>query len=390
MTLSSQASQPYTASYIMEWGDKDTIAIETFTLYKNQLYGKTVHGFPENYVRHFDIEYGENGSINNLNYLYNDIENTSLPINTKTGLLPFRFSANVHHGLLDFKIWKKPKTDEDPKNKNERKSFTRIIQESDSFHFNGDWIPIVSQFEWLVNWFLKQGKEKIEGLKFVNAYIGVHELQLERIDKNHIRFWSNISEEIEIYIDDNGRIKTIDAIGSVWNLKIHRTKPVDIEQYTERYKNRPIMGNPSPRDVISKKIGETNITVDYGRPSKRGRQIFGNVVPYNKIWRTGAGAATTISFDKDISFGDKRVLAGKYNVYSLPTENAFTLILNSNLDAWGSVYLPEYDVAQLAMKKSKSSELVDKFMFEIIDKGRKGVLKLSWEATVAELGFDLH
>jgi hypothetical protein len=115
--ICSQDSTPYTAGYIMEWGDKDTIAIETFTLYNNQVYGKAIHGFPDNHVRHFYIEYNQNGSINDLTYMYNDIANTSLPIDSETGMLPLWFSAKLYHGLLDCKILEKTKPDSDLKKK---------------------------------------------------------------------------------------------------------------------------------------------------------------------------------------------------------------------------------------------------------------------------------
>lgn len=378
----AQNTKPYTASYIMEWGNKDTIAIETFTLYENQIYGKTVHGFPENYVRHFDIEYDKTGSILELNYLYNDVVNTSLPIDSKTGYLPFRFSAKLSNGLLVFKSLKEVNPEI-----NQKRSTgpTRVVHRTDGYHFNGDWIPIIAQFEWLVSWFLEQDKQKVEGLKFINAYVGVHDLQLERIDKNHIRFWSNISEAIEIYLDDNGRVEKIDGIGSVWNLNIHRIEPVDIEKYTYRFKNRPTIGNPSPHEVVSSNIGGSTIEIDYGRPSMRGRKIFGNIVPYGEIWRTGAGPATTISFDQDVYFEDQKIKAGKYNVYSCPTQDSFTLIFNSKLDAWGSVHLPEFDVARLPMKLSHSHNKTEKFTIDLIDKGGKGILKLSWENIVAEI-----
>ncbi|MFH6605062.1 DUF2911 domain-containing protein [Maribacter algicola] len=382
--LVGQNKEPYTASYIMEWGNKDTIGIETFTLYKNQIYGKAVHGFPENYVRHFDIKYDTvNGSIRELNFLYNDVANTSLSIDSKTGFLPYRFYAKLNDGLLDFKSLQKGSKENDS-------GLTRIVHQTDGYHFNGDWIPIIAQFEWLVSWFLEQDKEKIGGLKFINAYVGLYDLQLERINKKHIRFWSNISESIELYLNDDGRIENIDGIGSVWNLNIHRVDPVDIEHYTDRFKDRPTIGDPSPYETISATIAGAAIEIDYGRPSIRGRKIFGNIIPYGEIWRTGAGAATTISFDKDIVFGDQKVKAGKYNVYSLPTEDTFTLILNSNLDAWGSVHLPEFDVARVSMKLSKTSKKSDKFTIEVIEMGKKGMLRLSWENTISEISFTLN
>ena len=74
----------------------------------------------------------------------------------------------------------------------------------------------------------------------------------------------------------------------------------------------------SPRAKISQKVGLVNIKLDYSRPSKKGRAIFGNIVPLNQIWRTGANQATTISFSDDVKINNQFVKAGEYHVYSVP------------------------------------------------------------------------
>ena len=88
----------------------------------------------------------------------------------------------------------------------------------------------------------------------------------------------------------------------------------------------------SPHETVTGK----NITVKYGRPYKKGRDIFGKLVPYDKVWRCGADSATTISFAKDAKFGGKAVKAGTYNLFVIPTEKAWTIILNSELGQWGA------------------------------------------------------
>ena len=97
----------------------------------------------------------------------------------------------------------------------------------------------------------------------------------------------------------------------------------------------------SPRANLSQNIGLVNITVDYSRPSKKGRTIFGSLVPYNKIWRTGANQATTFSVSDDIKINNQLVPKGEYHIYSVPREKRLDLIVYKKTDKWGS--LKEFD-----------------------------------------------
>ena len=100
----------------------------------------------------------------------------------------------------------------------------------------------------------------------------------------------------------------------------------------------PVAG---PRANVSQNIGLVNISVDYSRPSKKGRTIFGNLVPYNKIWRTGANQATTFSVSDDIKINNQLVPKGEYHIYSVPREKRLDLIIYNKTDNWGS--LKEFD-----------------------------------------------
>ena len=85
--------------------------------------------------------------------------------------------------------------------------------------------------------------------------------------------------------------------------------------------------NASPRTNISQIIGLVKVNLDYSRPSKKGRKIFGGLVPFNKIWRTGANNPTTISFSDDVKINNKLIGAGEYHVYSVPTESKLDLVI---------------------------------------------------------------
>ena len=92
---------------------------------------------------------------------------------------------------------------------------------------------------------------------------------------------------------------------------------------------------PSPATNVQQTIGLTDITLEYARPSVRNRVVFGNLVPFNKIWRTGANENSIISFSTSVKIGDTDVPAGKYSVYTIPNENSWEFILYSDYNNWG-------------------------------------------------------
>lgn len=126
----------------------------------------------------------------------------------------------------------------------------------------------------------------------------------------------------------------------------------------------------------------TTISVDYSRPFKKGRIIFGGLVPFNKYWRTGANLATEISFSKDVIFNGKEVKAGRYRFYTIPGEKTWTLVLNSELNKKG-FYEPNHDldvVSSTINSKMMKTEL-EQFSIALKD-AKKGVnLLLQWDTT---------
>ena len=91
----------------------------------------------------------------------------------------------------------------------------------------------------------------------------------------------------------------------------------------------------SPASAIEQMVGLTEIEVQYSRPSKRGRDIFGNVVPFGKIWRTGADNCTTINFSTDVVIDSQTIQSGKYSIFSIPNKQSWDIILYSDIDLWG-------------------------------------------------------
>jgi len=143
---------------------------------------------------------------------------------------------------------------------------------------------------------------------------------------------------------------------------------------------------PSPRAKVSQKVGLVNINLDYSRPSKKGRTIFGNIVPFDQIWRTGANQATSISFSDDIKINNQLVEAGEYHVYSVPRENSLDLVIYKKTDEWGS--LKSFD--ESLIKARVSSDFYDlpfsieTFTISFGDISNAGAsLNISWDNKIA-------
>lgn len=131
------------------------------------------------------------------------------------------------------------------------------------------------------------------------------------------------------------------------------------------------------------------IRVTYSRPLKNEREIFGKLVPYGQVWRTGANEATEIKFYQDVDFGGKKVKAGSYSLFTIPGEKEWTVILNSDLDYWGAYkYNQKNDVIRVPASVKSLSEPLESFSIQFERKGDKqGVMKLAWDTTVAEVSF---
>lgn len=105
---------------------------------------------------------------------------------------------------------------------------------------------------------------------------------------------------------------------------------------------------PSPSASLTQRVGLTDITVDYSRPGVKGREIFGDLVPFENLWRTGANKATAISFNTPVMFGENKVEAGTYSIFTIPGESTWVIILNKNTELWGTDgYDEEMDVLRM-------------------------------------------
>jgi hypothetical protein len=145
----------------------------------------------------------------------------------------------------------------------------------------------------------------------------------------------------------------------------------------------------SPHETIKATIDGANVSVTYGRPYMKSRKIFGGIVPYGQVWRTGADEATILETDKALMFGALHVNPGKISLYSLLTDKTWTLVLNKKTGQWGTEYTQSEDLGRVPMRVETLSAPVEQYTITVEKNpaGKGGVIVMQWETTKATLAF---
>jgi len=146
---------------------------------------------------------------------------------------------------------------------------------------------------------------------------------------------------------------------------------------------------PSPPEQAQCKFSDgKTITVDYSSPRMKGRKIFGDLVPYGQVWRTGANEATTFVPTTGVAANGRDIPAGNYTIFTVPEESKWTLIVNKKTGEWGIPYKYESDeLARVPMSVSKTSSPMENFTISFDQGGDSCTMKISWEQTEASVQF---
>jgi hypothetical protein len=140
---------------------------------------------------------------------------------------------------------------------------------------------------------------------------------------------------------------------------------------------------PSPAVTLKQRVGLTDVELQYSRPGVRGRKVFGGLVPYGELWRTGANAATKITFSTDVKWNGQPVPAGSYSLFTIPGESEWTVILNKVAEQSGtSTYDAKNDLVRVKAKPVALAAMVENFRIDLDELRDTGaVLSLAWEKT---------
>lgn len=143
--------------------------------------------------------------------------------------------------------------------------------------------------------------------------------------------------------------------------------------------DKPLLSPPAKASV---ELSHSHISIAYSAPSMRNRKIMGALVPYDKVWRTGANAATTLTTDATVTIGSATVPAGTYTLYSLPSQSTWKLIINKQTGQWGTEYDPARDLARVEMKTNPLPTAQETMSISFEDThGSQTQLHIRWENT---------
>lgn len=143
---------------------------------------------------------------------------------------------------------------------------------------------------------------------------------------------------------------------------------------------------PSPPAQASSTVGNTTITIDYSQPSVKGRKLWGELVPYGEVWRTGANEATTFEVNNDVEIEGQPLAAGKYGLFTIPGEDEWTIIFNKEPNQWGaSDYDKEQDALRVKVKPKRAPQASEVLTFNI---DKEGTVSMLWEGMQVDFDVD--
>jgi hypothetical protein len=371
LTAGSLAAQSPAPAYIVTRLGVDTVAIERYTRSNGKLEGDLVLRYPRTRTFHYLADLGSRGEVKSLTTTVQrpGADKAAPPIMQSVA----RFSDSVavfdvkRNGAADTSL-------------TGRKVFHGAVQPT-----LGVVPPAYGLYEQTLST-AKVGRDSV-----VYALVGpgggpVPAIILRRRGADSVAYtstffpnWTEVAR-----VDSRGRILGLNSTATTVKTMAERVPSIDFDNVVKAWAaidaaKGGAIGQMSPPDTTKATIGTANIQIAYSRPLKRGRVIFGNIVPWNQVWRTGANAATQLTTDKDLVFGGSVVPAGKYTLWTLPTPTGAKLIINSETGQWGTDYHSDKDFTRVDLTSNRLSTPVEQFVISVVPQGSGGALRLAWD-----------
>lgn len=188
--------------------------------------------------------------------------------------------------------------------------------------------------------------------------------------------------------DQSGALELFDATATTRKLVVKRGEPVDLDGLANRFAYSPI-GSLSGEGRTESTVQGATIEITFGQPARRGRLLFGGIVPWNERWRTGANRATHFRTDRDLVLGGMEIPAGEYTLFTIPAPDGGTLIVNRETGQNGNSYDPQQDLGRVPMEIDELESGVENFTIEAVETAESGELRLMWGETVFVVPFQV-
>jgi hypothetical protein len=337
----------------------DTLALEQYTRTATQLQGQYVIRTPRSLHRIYTIDLNPDGTVRRLQLVTHNIGGGPGPMETKNSV---DFSG-------DTAVMVSPRGDSSVTSK------LAVPRGAFPFHLH-----VYGLLEQMARWARAQGKDSVRFTALTSATATSGGYIVKRGGDTLVIMFDqgqyNGVGPFTFRLDPQGHLTWLTGKGSTLQVDVQRVASVPMAQAGPMFANRPL-GQLSVRDTARASVGGADVWVDYGRPLKRGREIFGNVVPWNAVWRTGANSATQFNTSADLVIGGATVPAGKYTLWTLPTPSGWKLIINKQTGQWGTEYHAEQDLVRVDAKVETLAAPVEQLVIAF----EPGVLTVAWDRT---------
>jgi hypothetical protein len=363
------AQQPYTASFVAKLGN-DTVIVETYNMIQHHLYGKAFLRYPEDMIGVFDFHFYPDGSIRHYTMSFMNPDSPSVTSAGTCGVFCDGDSCTW------YAAW--------PNGKKEYEHKYAV----EHLDFIGGWTPTLSLIEWNCMRLIKSGRQSLP-MTLLNDYIGLRQVAVMKGNKDTLIFGGPFLEYTKITATPEGRIVTYDGTPTPWSYIVTRHAPIDVDEVAKRMSKTPKIGIPSPTVKATFPYGADTIKLTYGSPAKRGRKIFGGVVPFDSVWRTGANDPTRITLPFDIRFDKTIIPKGEYSLYTIPRRTDWLLIFNTDLKEWPTDPNRSKDFAQIKMKVRRPATPQERLIINMEKQKAGGVIIVTWDDTEAFAPFQV-
>jgi hypothetical protein len=345
----------------------DTIAIEQYTRTPERLEGEQVIRSPRTQHRVYSATFGARGAIERFELVTHNVDGGPGPAETKASIEFRRDSAIVQVPRGDSTVTYRHK-------------------------IRAGTLPYCGQ----CYAFLEEAVRRARGARgnrYTTAMVLLGDdepwtVEVARLGRDSATLALGPIGLLRMQLDDEGKLLGLTGAGSNMQVTVERVPGIDFAALGKSFAARPL-GTLSPADSVQATIGGAALTVRYSRPSMRGRVIFGGVVPWNRVWRTGANAATILETSADVVIAGTPIPAGKYSLWTIPSASAWKLIINRNTGQWGTEYDAQHDLVRLDMAVEPIAPPVEQFTIAIEAQEDRGLLKFEWARTQAWIPISL-
>ncbi len=247
-------------------------------------------------------------------------------------------------------------------------------------------IPFVDMIHWPFEIMLKNGLGLEEGAELeqqVWSGTRTFKFKVKKISADSMAIIHPSRGAMGVKIDENGALLELDASQTTRKLLVTRHETINFDEiqnsFIQAEKSGKGIGALSGRGNTTKTVLGVSYEIDFGTPSKRGREIWGSLVKYGERWRTGANRATHFKIDTPIQINELKVPAGEYTLFTIPFDETCELIVNKQTGQNGRTYDPAKDLGRVEMSSSELPAPVESFTIDIIERDSKAFLSLQWD-----------